>query len=185
MIYHRQFIKETTFTAIAIFFVVLAILVFTQSINMLGRAADGRVAVDAVATLIGFWTLGMTPLLLVLTAYISTLTVLTRYLPQADRPLISLGILILTIGILAPLVSGKVPLPPVSQLFDLKLLVAVLTGIFVAWLAGRGIGVMQTQPNLIIGLLVGTVIGVTFFNGIPVGPLIAGGLLSLIFMNKS
>ena len=79
MIYHRQFIKETTLTAIAIFFVVLAILVFTQGINMLGRAADGRVAVDAVATLIGFWTLGMTPLLLVLTAYISTLTVLTRY----------------------------------------------------------------------------------------------------------
>ena len=43
---------------------------------------------------------------------------------------------------------------------------------------------MQSQPNLIIGLLVGTVIGVTFFNGIPVGPLIAGGLLSLIFMNN-
>ncbi len=111
-------------------------------------------------------------------------TVLTRYLPQADRPLISLGILILTIGILAPLVSGKVQLPPISQLLDIKLFTAVLTGIFVAWLAGRGIGVMQSQPNLIIGLLVGTVIGVTFFNGIPVGPLIAGGLLSLLFMNS-
>ena len=111
-------------------------------------------------------------------------TVLTRYLPQADRPLISLGILILTIGILAPLVSGKVQLPPTSQLLDIKLFTAVLTGIFVAWLAGRGIGVMQSQPNLIIGLLVGTVIGVTFFNGIPVGPLIAGGLLSLLFMNS-
>ena len=111
-------------------------------------------------------------------------TVLTRYLPQADRPLISLGILILTIGILAPLVSGKVQLPLISQLLDIKLFTAVLTGIFVAWLAGRGIGVMQSQPNLIIGLLVGTVIGVTFFNGIPVGPLIAGGLLSLLFMNS-
>ena len=111
-------------------------------------------------------------------------TVLTRYLPQADRPLISLGSLILTIGILAPLVSGKVQLPPISQLLDIKLFTAVLTGIFVAWLAGRGIGVMQSQPNLIIGLLVGTVIGVTFFNGIPVGPLIAGGLLSLLFMNS-
>ncbi len=111
-------------------------------------------------------------------------TVLTRYLPQADRPLISLGILILTIGILAPLVSGKVQLPPISQLLNIKLFTAVLTGIFVAWLAGRGIGVMQSQPNLIIGLLVGTVIGVTFFNGIPVGPLIAGGLLSLLFMNS-
>ena len=42
-------------------------------------------------------------------------TVLTRYLPQADRPLISLGILILTIGILAPLVSGKVQLPHHSK----------------------------------------------------------------------
>ncbi len=79
MIYHKQFIKETTLTAIAIFIVVLAILVFTQGINLLGRAADGRVAIDAVLALIGFWTLGMTPLLLVLTAYISTLTVLTRY----------------------------------------------------------------------------------------------------------
>ena len=79
MIYQRNFIKELTFTAIGIFVVVLAILVSTQAINLLGRAADGRVAIDAVAALIGFWTLGMTPLLLVLTAYISTLTVLTRF----------------------------------------------------------------------------------------------------------
>ena len=79
MIYQKQFIRETTFTAMGIFLVVLAILVFTQGINMLGRAADGRVAIDAVAALIGFWTVGMTPLLVVLTAYISILTVMTRY----------------------------------------------------------------------------------------------------------
>ncbi|MDO5059856.1 MAG: LPS export ABC transporter permease LptF [Neisseria sp.] len=68
-----------SFTAIGIFVVLLAVLVSTQAINLLGRAADGRVAVDAVAALIGFWTLGMTPLLLVLTAYISILAVLTRF----------------------------------------------------------------------------------------------------------
>ncbi|XXQ68368.1 LPS export ABC transporter permease LptF [Neisseriaceae bacterium B1] len=79
MIYQKQFLKDVTYTAIAIFFVVLAILVFTQGINLLGRAADGRVAIDAVLALIGFWTLGMTPLLVVLTAYISILTVFTRY----------------------------------------------------------------------------------------------------------
>ena len=79
MIYQRNFIKELSFTAVGIFVVLLAVLVSTQAINLLGRAADGRVAVDAVAALIGFWTLGMTPLLLVLTAYISTLTVLTRF----------------------------------------------------------------------------------------------------------
>ncbi len=79
MIYQRNFIKELSLTAVGIFVVLLAILVSTQAINLLGRAADGRVAIDAVAALIGFWTIGMTPLLLVLTAYISTLTVLTRY----------------------------------------------------------------------------------------------------------
>ncbi|MDO5640608.1 MAG: LPS export ABC transporter permease LptF [Neisseria sp.] len=79
MIYQRNFIKELSAMAVGIFVVLLAILVSTQAINLLGRAADGRVAIDAVAALVGFWTIGMTPLLLVLTAYISTLTVLTRY----------------------------------------------------------------------------------------------------------
>ena len=79
MIYQRNFIKELSFTAVGIFVVLLAVLVSTQAINLLGRAADGRVAVDAVAALVGFWVIGMTPLLLVLTAFISTLTVLTRY----------------------------------------------------------------------------------------------------------
>ena len=53
MIYQKQFVKETTLTAVGIFFVLLAILVSTQSVTLLGRAADGRVAVDAVAALIG------------------------------------------------------------------------------------------------------------------------------------
>lgn len=79
MIYKRQFIKELSLTAVGIFVVLLAVLVSTQAINLLGRAADGRVAIDAVLALVGFWIIGMTPLLLVLTAFISTLTVLTRY----------------------------------------------------------------------------------------------------------
>lgn len=84
MLYQKQFIKETTYTAVGIFLVVLAILVFTQGVNLLGRAADGRVAIDAVLALIGFWTIGMTPLLVVLTVYISVLTVLTRYWRQSE-----------------------------------------------------------------------------------------------------
>ncbi|WP_037587790.1 LPS export ABC transporter permease LptF [Stenoxybacter acetivorans] len=79
MIYQRQFIKELSFTAVGVFVVLLAVLVFTQAINLLGRAAGGRVAIDAVAALVGFWTVGLTPLLLILTAYISVLTILTRY----------------------------------------------------------------------------------------------------------
>lgn len=79
MIYQRKFIKELSYTAVGIFVVLLAILLCTQVVNLLGRAADGRVAIDAVGALIGFWMIGLTPLLLILTAFISLLTVLTRY----------------------------------------------------------------------------------------------------------
>ncbi len=79
MIYKSKFIKETSLTAIGVFVVLLAILISTQVINLLGRAASGRVAIDAIAALSGFWTLGLTPLLLILTCFISVLTVLTRY----------------------------------------------------------------------------------------------------------
>ena len=61
-----------------------------------------------------------------------------------------------------------------------KMIAAVLIGILVAWLAGRGVPLMSEQPVLVTGLLIGTVIGVAFMGGIPVGPLIAAGLLSFI-----
>lgn len=57
---------------------------------------------------------------------------------------------------------------------------AVSVGIFVAWIAGRGVPLMGQQPVLMTGLLIGTVIGVAFMGGIPVGPLIAAGILSFV-----
>lgn len=79
MIYRKQLIKELTFGAFGIFFILLFILVSTQVINLLGRAAGGRVALDAVGTLLVVWVMNLTPLLLILTAFISILTVMTRY----------------------------------------------------------------------------------------------------------
>ncbi|AXK40006.1 LPS export ABC transporter permease LptF [Crenobacter cavernae] len=78
MVFHRSLTRELTFTAVGVFVVLLAILLTTQTINLLGRAAEGRIANEAVAALIGFWSLGLFPLLLILTVFISTLVVLTR-----------------------------------------------------------------------------------------------------------
>ena len=50
----------------------------------------------------------------------------------------------------------------------------------VAWLAGKGVPLMGEQPILVTGLLIGTIIGVAFLGGIPVGPLIAAGILALL-----
>ncbi|BAK76541.1 permease, YjgP/YjgQ family [Pseudogulbenkiania sp. NH8B] len=78
MVFQKSLTRELTFTAVSVFVVLLAILVTTQTINLLGRAAEGRIANEAVAALIGFWTLGLFPLLLILTVFISVLVVLTR-----------------------------------------------------------------------------------------------------------
>ena len=61
-----------------------------------------------------------------------------------------------------------------------KSLVAVAIGLFVAWLGGRGVTLMSHQPNVVAGLLIGTIAGVALLRGVPVGPLIAAGILSLL-----
>ncbi|MGX2968651.1 DUF441 domain-containing protein [Ursidibacter sp. B-7004-1] len=107
-------------------------------------------------------------------------TLLSQYLPLMDKYGIKVGIIILTIGVLSPLVSGRINLPEVSQLLNWKMLFSIVAGILVAWLGGRGVSLMSSQPVLVTGLLIGTIIGVAFLGGVPVGPLIAAGILSLI-----
>ncbi|AWX13678.1 hypothetical protein CEP49_03465 [Mergibacter septicus] len=107
-------------------------------------------------------------------------TVLKQYLPWVEKNGLSIGIVILTLGVLSPLVTGKVPLQGISYFFQWKMILAVIVGVIVAWLGGRGGSLMSGSPTLVTGLIVGTIIGVAFFGGIPVGPLIAAGLLSLV-----
>ena len=109
-------------------------------------------------------------------------TPLTRYLPWMEKNGVSLGIILLTIGVLSPLASGKVTLS-MSDFANWKVLLAIGIGILVAWLGGRGVPLMLAQPGVVPGLVIGTVIGVAFLKGVPVGPLIAAGILSL-FIGK-
>lgn len=111
-------------------------------------------------------------------------TALSRYIPLLDQYGLQIGILILTIGVLSPLVSERISLPEWQQLFNFKMMAAIATGVLVAYLGGRGASLMGNQPILITGLILGTLLGVALFKGIPVGPLIAAGILSL-FLGKS
>ena len=106
-------------------------------------------------------------------------TLLSKYIPILEQYGIKIGIVILTIGVLAPLVSGKIQLPDLSSFLNWKMGVSILIGALVAWLAGKGVPLMGEQPVLVTGLLIGTIIGVSFLGGIPVGPLIAAGILDI------
>lgn len=109
------------------------------------------------------------------------ITPLQQYFPYIQDYGLHIGIIILTIGVLTPIASGKIPGDAILKSFlNWKSLLAILVGITVAWLGGRGVKLMTNQPNVVAGLLLGTVAGVALLRGVPVGPLIAAGLLSLL-----
>ncbi|OOF86409.1 DUF441 domain-containing protein [Rodentibacter ratti] len=107
-------------------------------------------------------------------------TFLSEYIPLVEKYGLKIGIIILTAGVLSPLVSGKIKLPNLADFLSWKMALSIVIGVFVAWLAGKGVALMGAQPVLVTGLLIGTVAGVAFLGGIPVGPLIAAGMLALL-----
>lgn len=109
------------------------------------------------------------------------ITPLNELLPYVQQHGLNIGIIILTIGVLAPIASGKIPGDSILKSFlSWKSLLAIAIGLFVAWLGGRGVKLMSSQPDVVAGLLIGTVAGVAILRGVPVGPLIAAGILSLL-----
>ncbi|MGN7470441.1 DUF441 domain-containing protein [Brevibacillus sp. SAFN-007a] len=106
---------------------------------------------------------------------------LERFFPVLEQHGLQIGIIILTIGILTPLASGKINPAAMLDLFThWQTVLAVVIGVFVAYLAGKGTMLMAGNPLIVTGLLFGTIIGVTFFRGVAVGPLIAAGILAFI-----
>lgn len=113
------------------------------------------------------------------------ITPLSSLLPYAQAHGLNIGIIILTIGVLTPIASGKISGESILKSFlSWKSLLAIAIGVFVAWLGGRGVKLMSNQPDVVAGLLLGTVAGVAVLRGVPVGPLIAAGILSLLISTQ-
>ena len=89
---------------------------------------------------------------------------------------LNLGIIILTAAVLVPIADGTVTVQTIIDSFKTPIgIVAVIAGLLAAISGGVGVPLMQTNPNVIPSLIVGTMAGVFFFKGIAVGPLIAAG----------
>lgn len=78
MIFHRALQRELATAAGATFTVLFTIIVTWTLITILGKAAGGRVASADVIALIVFAALNYLPTILILTSFISVLTVVTR-----------------------------------------------------------------------------------------------------------
>ncbi|MCX8650799.1 DUF441 domain-containing protein [Gilliamella sp. B2776] len=109
------------------------------------------------------------------------LTPLAVYFPFLNKYGLTIGVVILTAAMMVPLADGSLKVADIVKSFTTwQSIVAIAVGILVSWLGTRGISLIGAHPTIVNGLIIGTLIGVAFFKGIPVGPLIAAGILSLL-----
>lgn len=109
------------------------------------------------------------------------LSSLERFFPAVERRGMELGLLFLTIAVLVPFASEKITWKEVPPLFTTTVGILALTGGAIAtFMNGKGLEVLRNEPHLIVGLVIGSIIGIIFFRGIPVGPLMAAGITAAL-----
>lgn len=79
MLFKRSLLHELVSTAIGAFLILLGIVIAQRVSYYIGVAANGRLASDAINTLLGFSLLKFLPLLLSLTIFLAVLLTLTRW----------------------------------------------------------------------------------------------------------
>ena len=108
---------------------------------------------------------------------------LTVLLGALERRSLELGLVLLVIAVLLPFDSGQISTNSIiATLFSLPGLIAICGGVFASYMNQRGVALLQHNPEIIVGLLTGTILGVIFFDGIPVGPLAAAGITAMLLM---
>lgn len=108
------------------------------------------------------------------------LTNLVVLFPILERRGLELGLLFLMVSVLVPFATGKVPPKELLTSFaSVPGILAILGGTLATYMNGQGLNMLKVEPELMVGLVIGGIIGIVFLKGIPVGPLMAAGLTAL------
>lgn len=104
-----------------------------------------------------------------------------KVLSYPRTPGLEAGLIFLVVSVLVPFASGRVaPRDMLQSFVSLPGLIAIASGIIATHMNCQGLELLQRFPQMMIGMVIGSIIGVAFFGGIPVGPLMAGGIAALL-----
>lgn len=99
-----------------------------------------------------------------------------------DNHGVDIGVIFLMLGLLLPFATHSMGLSQTARsLFSPAGVIAIVVGTVAAYFAAQGVSMLQLHPEMLVGLVVGSVIGVYYFGGIPAGPLVAAGIAALIY----
>ncbi|XJZ26457.1 DUF441 domain-containing protein [Bacillota bacterium Lsc_1132] len=90
---------------------------------------------------------------------------------------INWGVTIITIAVLAPVASGVIGFKDLTNSFKSPYAwIALISGMLVALLAKGGVNLLAKDPQITTALVIGTILAVSIFKGVAVGPLIGAGI---------
>jgi uncharacterized membrane protein (DUF441 family) len=102
------------------------------------------------------------------------------FIPLEGRSL-EIGLLFLTMAVLVPFADDKIGWKELRPLFTTWYGILSLTGGALAtYMNGKGLQLLQVDPEMIIGLVIGSIFGIVFLRGVPVGPLMAAGITAAL-----
>ncbi|ALA54362.1 DUF441 domain-containing protein [Shouchella clausii] len=103
-----------------------------------------------------------------------------KVFPLMQAKGINLGVTIITIAVLVPIATGDIGFKQLGEATkSLYAWVALGSGIAVALVAASGIDLLKNDPHITAALVLGTIVAVSFLNGVAVGPLIGAGIAYL------
>ncbi|HZG60798.1 MAG TPA: DUF441 domain-containing protein [Anoxybacillus sp.] len=100
-----------------------------------------------------------------------------KLLPAIQDKGIHWGVTVITIAVLAPIATGDIGFKQLMEsLQSFSAWIALISGVIVALLAKGGVNLLANDPHITTALVLGTILAVSLFNGIAVGPLVGAGI---------
>lgn len=108
-------------------------------------------------------------------------TNLNMMFPLLEKRGLELGLLFLMLSILVPLANGKVSVRDILyNTVSLPGILAVAGGAAATHLNAQGLKLLKVDPEIIFGMVIGSILGIVLLHGVPVGPLMAAGIAALL-----
>ncbi|MEW6695775.1 MAG: DUF441 domain-containing protein [Bacillota bacterium] len=137
--------------------------VFLIVLLLMGFAADSTLLATAACILL-----------------ILKLSKLNRFISILERRGLEVGLIFLMLSVLVPLAhDNMVYLDLLKKVISPQGILAFIGGVLATHVNGEGLKLLKLDPQLIFGMVVGSIIGIIFLGGIPIGPLMAAGLTAL------
>ncbi|GAB6182144.1 DUF441 domain-containing protein [Desulfotomaculum defluvii] len=108
------------------------------------------------------------------------LSKLNRLMVILERRGLEVGLIFLMLSVLVPLAHDNIIYRDlVEKTISPQGLLALIGGALATHMNGEGLKLLKLDPQLIFGMVMGSILGIVFLGGIPIGPLMAAGLTAL------